>query len=398
MTTLRSLLAVSVILAGPGCGIPDRTPPVAGPHAVHLTWRADPTTTMTVQWMSSEAKGGDRVHYGRAGEELDRTASGTHHPFPHSDLTVHVVELQGLEPGTDYRFRIEGGSEAFAFRTIPSVLDRRISFIVGGDVYEREIDESIYRVAARLDPMFVVIGGDIVYDEGRASRAKRWPCWLESWQRLMVAPDGRLIPLVAAIGNHEVAGQYGGEPRQAPFFYSLLAASPERAYRVLDFGDYMSLVLLDSGHTCRVQGEQAQWLEQTLAERADVPHLFAVYHVPAFPSVRGFNGRVSRRIREHWVPEFERYGVDAAFEHHDHAYKRTHRIKAGRVDPAGVLYLGDGGWGAHIRNVRRVDRTWYLARAEPAYNFIITILDGTTRTYRAIGAEGSIIDEVEDSD
>jgi hypothetical protein len=76
--------------------------------------------------------------------------------------------------------------------------------------------------------------------------------------------------------------------------------------------------------------------------------------VPAYPSVRKDEG-TTLEIRQHWVPLFEKAGVSAAFEHHDHAYKRTHPLLGGKVQDApakGVTYLGDGAWGASIRKVR----------------------------------------------
>ena len=66
----------------------------------------------------------------------------------------------------------------------------------------------------------------------------------------MVGRDGRLIPMVACIGNHEVDGGYGKPREKAPFFYALFdGLFPETGYATLDFGDYLSLVLLDTGHT-----------------------------------------------------------------------------------------------------------------------------------------------------
>lgn len=44
------------------------------------------------------------------------------------------------------------------------------------------------------------------------------------------------------------------------------------------------------------------------------------------------------------APLFEEYELTAAFENHDHTYKRTHRIRDGWWIPRGVLYLGDGAW------------------------------------------------------
>jgi hypothetical protein len=66
-----------------------------------------------------------------------------------------------------------------------------------------------------------------------------------------------------------------------------------------------------------------------------VPHLFPVYHVPGYPSVRAFDGATSAQVREHWAPLFERAGVRVAFENHDHAYKRTHPIRAGAATRPG---------------------------------------------------------------
>jgi hypothetical protein len=116
--------------------------------------------------------------------------------------------------------------------------------------------------------------------------------------------------------------------------------------------------------------------------------------VPAFPSHRNFRGSESAVIRRHWVPIFERHGLDVAFEHHDHAYKRTHLIRKERVDPGGVLYLGDGAWGVAPRSVHDPARTWYLARAEPVNHFIVTTIRGEERIHLAVDAHGRVFDEV----
>jgi hypothetical protein len=117
-----------------------------------------------------------------------------------------------------------------------------------------------------------------------------------------------------------------------------------------------------------------------------------VYHVSAYPSVRRFTSARSRAIRESWTPLFDRYGVDVAFEHHDHAYKRTPLIQGGRASSDGVLYLGDGAWAASPRGVHRPQRTWYLDRAESVNNVIVTTIQGTDRTHTALDCDGGVID------
>ena len=365
------------------------------PPAVYLTWQRDPTTTMTVQW-HSDAGGDDVVQYQRLDQRVWATVIGSHHPMPHSDRIVHVAELTGLEPGTEYRFRFGIHSVAFTFRTMPRDVSKPIRFVVGGDTMESfdALDvwfEECRRLVAEQDPMFTVIGGDIAYANGDPKLVKRWYRWLAAWKKHMVTSRGRLIPLLMVIGNHEVQGGFGQRPEKAPYFYSLFAMPGQRGYNVVDFGRYMSLILLDSEHTHAIDGRQTDWLGRTLANRQDVPHIFGVYHVPAYPSVRKFNNRVSAKIRQHWVPLFEKFGLDAAFEHHDHAYKRTHLIRAGTVDPRGVLYLGDGAWGALPRKTRE---DWYLTKTASRQHFILVTIDDQSRTFQAIDIKGNVFDHV----
>ncbi len=387
------LLTAVWVAAGQGCGVPLRRElPQSGPQAVYLTWQRDPTTTMTVHWLSAGVENDDVLAWTRRGEDAWRTAVGAHQPLPQSDRLLHTVELTDLEPGGDYVFRIDGDPGAYAFRTMPADAREPITFVVGGDAYKERFDERIYIEAARTDPMFALIGGDIVYDNGEPGRLDRWFHWLNAWDEYMVTSDGRLIPMIVAIGNHEVVGRFDGTPAEAPLFYALFAWPGPAGCGVLDFGGYMSILVLDSGHTHPIAGAQTEWLERTLAERTDVEHLLATYHVPAFPSVRPYGGGKSPLIREHWVPLFERYGVDVVYENHEHAYKRTPLIRQERADLAGVLYLGDGAWGANVRNVHDPQSTWYLQRAASINHVIVTTIHGRMRSHQAVNDRGEVFD------
>ena len=305
---------------------------------------------------------------------------------------MHTVGLTGLAPDRDYRCRIEGDAAVHAFSTMPADASEPITFVAGGDLYKESFDKRMYVVVAARDPMFVVIGGDIAYDNGEPSRVSRWFHWLDAWDEYMVTSDGRLIPMVVAIGNHEVLGRYDQTPAEAPFFYSLFKWPGETGCNVLDFGEYMSIIALDSTHTHPVGGVQTQWLQRTLAERVHQPHVFVVYHVAAYPSVRSYDGPICALIREHWVPLFEQYGVDIVFENHEHAYKRTPLIRNGTTDPDGVLYLGDGAWGANLRSVHTPADTWYLDRAESIHHVIVVTIHGDERRFEAVDQYGTVFD------
>src|SRR5262249_4569071 len=160
----------------------------------------------------------------------------------------------------------------------------------------------------------------------------------------MVGRDNRLIPMITCIGNHEVAGGYNKPRTQAPFFYAMFdGLFPETGYATLDFGDYLSLVLLDTGHTSRIGGEQTCSLEKSLKERKDRPHVFAVNHVPAYPSYRSpvggklGKGGTGAENRKHWVPLFEKYRLPVVLEHHDHTFKRSKLLLDGHAHDNGVL-------------------------------------------------------------
>ena len=67
--------------------------------------------------------------------------------------------------------------------------------------------------------MFAVIGGDLAYDNGKSVEINL--AFLKNYSKHMVSRDGRLIPMVACIGNHEVDGGYNQPRSRAPFFYAL---------------------------------------------------------------------------------------------------------------------------------------------------------------------------------
>lgn len=391
---------------------------VYDPIAVYLTWQHNPESTMTVQWITHSDRKKDTVEFQQLDESEWHKAKGSHQALPGPyDYIVHCVELTGLEPFTNYRFRTGRDAAIYKFRTMPADASVPITFVVGGDMYHDTLEllENTNRAAAKTDPMFAMVGGDICYAGDRmgimsesiqswadwmlgkfmTERRKRWIDWLSAWKSQMVTSDGRLIPMVPTIGNHDVNGRFNKTPKDAEYFYILFAMPGKSGYNVLDFGDYMSIFILDSDHTHPIHGKQSRWLNAALEERLHVTHKFALYHVPAYPSVRKFDYKYSARIRKYWVPLFEQYGLTAAFEHHDHDYKRTFPISNGMVDSKGVLYLGDGAWGVEKPRTRRATKPlpWYIAKIAPERHFIHVTIKGNTRRFTAISPDGYVIDE-----
>ncbi|MFN7140222.1 MAG: purple acid phosphatase family protein, partial [Limisphaerales bacterium] len=356
-----------------------------------------------IQWHTTHPNARTELEFRRMDGGDWQLARGSNEPMPYSDRLIHTVELTKLNEDTYYLFRFGKDTKEYKFRTMPKDLRRPIRFISGGDVYhQRDWMDQMNALAAKLDPAFVVFGGDLAYAVGNKKSerddVKRWYDYFDSWKNLAIAPDGRLIPQLVTIGNHEVVGFWDQPHEAGKGFYALFAMPGNRGYNHLDFGNYMTLLLLDSQHTKPVAGVQSEWLNNVLSKRKKVPHIFPVYHVPGYPSARPFdsgeNAHISEAIRQHWSPLFEKHGVKIAFENHDHAFKRTHPIRDGKVNPTGVTYLGDGAWGVRLRNTHPVESTWYLANAASIRHLFLVTLYPDQRHVMAIDSDGKVFDEV----
>lgn len=375
---------------------------------IYLEWVRDPATTMIVNWVDLYPEGTTELYWRQEGVADWKQAKAARRGIPPSGLHRCSLELTELQPDTRYEISIgkipEKNAKPLFFRTMPRDLKARpVRFLNGGDTMAtREMFEAMNRQAALLEPDFVVLGGDLAYENG--IWAMRVVEWLQSWTRTAVTKDGRLLPLVAGIGNHEVRGHYNGKvPGDAPYYYGLFTLPDGRASRTLDFGRYLSLVLLDSAHTEPIQGAQTQWLERALLERTEQQFLFPFYHYPAWGTTKApkqgtpLDNPVAIAIRSHWVPLFERFGISAAFEHDHHNFKRTHRILDGkRDDERGLLYLGDGAWGVLVRTVPPEGSAWWLAKAEARNHLWCIDLRGDgVAAIRAFDVQGNVFDAVQ---
>ena len=202
----------------------------------------------------------------------------------------------------------------------------------------------------------------------------------------MIAPDGRIIPFILVAGNHDISME------ESDLFFELFAYPQKQLYRTIDFGNYLSLVLLDTGHLDPIEGKQTAWLDQALKERKSFSHLIPIYHIGAFPSYYSYTGETPKKIRELWCPLFEKHTTRCAFEHHNHAFKRTHPIRNGVIDPTGVVYLGDGCWGAVPRQPTDL---WYLAKSGQENNVYVMEASPQSLKIEAIGLEGELLDRLQ---
>ncbi len=407
----------AALAAGPAVLAQTKPTPAPGPSderpfapdTLFLTWQRDPTTTVTIQWIGKVKDAGEPVisYADRGKDEWQIGPTARAKPFPvvestfwpiaygPTDLSVFRAELTGLTPGTEYEFRIGINSPAYRFRTMPAKATKAFTFVSGGDCGVNPHVLANNRVAAKQDPMFALVGGDLGYDNGINGHTALQ--FIKNYAQTMIDTQGRLIPLVACVGNHEVRGGYGKTLKEATYFAPLFdGLYREASYATLDFGDYLSLVLLDSGHAAKIDGEQTSWLDKALADRAGKSHLIAVNHVPCYPSYRAPEGTLKPGTgelqRRHWVPLFEKHNVDLVLEHHDHTFKRTHPLRGGSVDErTGIVYLGDGSWGK-LRVPKKPEVRSYLAEVSASYHLTLHRLEGEQEFHLALGETGKVLD------
>ncbi|WP_372370396.1 metallophosphoesterase [Candidatus Uabimicrobium sp. HlEnr_7] len=305
-------------------------------------------------------------------------------------LYVYHALLENLNPGSEYKFTIRDDSVNFLRSQqkffVPPLHKLRI--IAGGDMGYRSKDlVSILQYAAAKNPHLALIGGDIAYANGKKQNLKRWISWFSYWQENMITSSGHLIPMILAIGNHEVHNLLIF--KQAPFYFGFFHQGG-KPYFTRKLGQNTQLIVLDTDHIYSYSS-QRNWLKKQLQKYQKSKFKIAMYHVPMYPAHREFNNSDSITARQLWLPLFDRYSLDLGLEHHDHVFKRTKRLKNNQVvKTGGTIYLGDGSFG---RSPRSVTKHYYIEKASKTKHFWFLEINTNKIFIQAIDDAGKILDE-----
>jgi len=377
------------------------------PH-VYLTARGKMSNSMLVNYHTRQGKRQappvSQVYYdtvSRAGVTMAYRFKSTHaerNDLEGANRSVHHVELTGLLSNTTYYFKVGDGStgEEFKFKTLPAD-PRPLRFVTGGDmgVSLRKL-EPILKVAAATDPMVALIGGDIAYANGNRKNTGEWDIWLNAWQRLMVDSQGHMIPLMLAMGNHEVdqLRPIGNPNDRAPFFFNLFSqTADDLSYFARMPRSDILLLVLDSGFTKFPGGKQKKWIIKQFKSNPEARFKIGLYHFPLYPSHRKYNTFESVLARRAWLSTFDKYQLTVGMENHDHTVKRTHTLKNGKIVPPldGTLYIGDGCFGKSPRTAA-TDRDYLVKAIGVIHVWSIEVRDDSIY-YKAIDSNGKVIDE-----
>ncbi len=367
MTSLRKkhvsiqfMLSLCLALASAGAHAGGKPKPVVGGPIgkVRVMWQGDASTTATIGIATAAAPSANlKLHYDTVDHGTDAAAYAFTRPLDAKVVAKGMnngfFRLRELTPATAYYFMVSDGATATArywFRSAPGAGASRLSIIAGGDSRNNATPRrAANSLVAKLRPDAVLFGGDMT----SSGSDSQWAEWFEDWQ-LSISADGRVTPLVMTRGNHESNNDV---------MVQLFDTNANVYYATSMGGNLFRAYTLNSETS--IGGAQTDWLRADLAANANAVWKVAQYHKPMRPHVASKSDGTNQY--RYWAPLFDQFGMDVVVECDAHTVKQTWPIRASsgsgssdgfvRDDVNGVVYVGEGGWGAPLRDNDKV-RAW----------------------------------------
>ncbi len=311
----------------------------------------DPSSSFTIGWNqitgANPAVHFDVVDHGVNWQDYANTKAYDRNVAA-KGMQNYFANLFGLQPNTVYYFVIKDSdsvSSRFSFKTAPDNPNERLSIIAGGDSRSnRTPRQSANLMVSKLRPHCVLFGGDMTNDDTDG----QWQDWMDDWQ-LTTGTDGRIIPIIAARGNHENGNGVMSDLFDVPH--------PDVYYSITFGGNLLKTLTLNS--LISSGGSQETWLENELQNSQNIIWKIAQYHFPIVPHA---TWKIDNLLqRSNWAPKFDTYDVQLVVECDAHVVKSTWPIRLGsssepgedkgfvRDDNNGTVYVGEGTWGAPLR-------------------------------------------------
>lgn len=316
----------------------------------------DPSTSRTLMWQSDFAEDKPRVEYRVKGQKDVQTVQAREEAFQdgRAKTFIHTAPLEGLEPGTDYEYRLCYGKKATDWMTLTTFTGNAFKALVFPD--SQSADYSVWKATAlpawqrNPDAQFFVNMGDLV-DNGED--ATQWNAWFD-----VVQPLAEKIPVAPVMGNHETYDLNWKVRR--PEAYMKLFSLPANGYaqypnRFYSFtvGD-VHFVVLDTMFSEMqdfepdLQEDEIQWFRKDMAQNRQKWNVVLMHKDPlqyAFNPVTRPGRERQEGIGpegEVWMPLFDEYGIDLVLSAHLHTYRNRGHIRDFRHDPQGALYILTG--------------------------------------------------------
>jgi len=319
-------------------------------------------TTLDLLWQVPEGNADWTVEVSTANNKWMKTETPQWVPIAVDSLTprrVYHTTLKNLIPGNPFSYRVsKAGKIVFtAEGHAPKTESQPYRFVVNGDIGAGTTDAKLLARQSFLShPDMVVIPGDIIYENGRASEYDQnfWPIYNADQTSDQGAPVMRSIPYIGVPGNHDVdnrsldqypdglayfyfwrqplngpEGKEGNafvpvmkatDAHRAAFMAAAKEAYPNAVNYSFNYGNAHWTVIDSDPYVDFSDNDLRAWIAKDLADAQNATWRFVVFHHPPFTSsLEHYEQQQTRQL----TTLFETGKVDVVFSGHVHNYQRT---------------------------------------------------------------------------
>ncbi len=381
-----------------------RYAPSVFPDRIIATPAQDASTGFGVAWRTAVSVEAPLVEIVVAGDSPDTgerrriTARSTALDSENGKANFHRADVDGLQPGTLYAWRVQGGgtwSPWMQTRTAAAA-DAPLTLLYFGDTQNKNASLStrVLREAQRNAPdaSLALFAGDLV-SGGDGEDDNEWGEWFDA-----VGPLATMVVNAPAPGNHEYWEEFEDTPQERrvlgdhwPRTFALPDNGAPGAESTSYWFDYQGVrvVVLDGTSALDLGTAEAQaaWLDRTLTANPH-PWSIALIHQPMY-SPRQDRDNVA--LRERVLPVLERHRVDLVLQGHDHVYGRRPGENAGQATPQYVVSVV----GAKQYRLSDGARRDMAPTGEDTQLFQVIRIDGDALHYESRTATGRLYDAFE---
>lgn len=330
-----------------------------------MSYREDPQHSAVIGWSGSHHA---LIYFDTVSHQANylkyQFQSGVTNYNHYKGQNNNFVRLSDLKPGMRYYFVLRDTignivSRELSFKTLPENATSLL-IVAGGDSRNSvpffEMSPKKCRtgfrngniLVSKIVPDVVLFGGDFTLNKLFWNRYREWRHWLSDWQ-LTITPDGLLIPIIPAMGNHE-------DSLDLVMFFDM--PSTNGVYHHLLGGNLASLNTFNDLKPVCNPAETNAMDSLMKMDMATTRWQLVQYHIPMNPQGTKYEKRED--LIRCWAPLFQKWGVDIVSESHAHIMKTTVPIIVDiinngnmiRNDSSGTTYIGEGAWGAPLRKMR----------------------------------------------
>lgn len=338
---------------------------------------------MTVMWQTT-LPGSSIVYYGETADCSQQVES--------DPAEIHEVRITGLEPETQYFYRVEtkdeegqtvaSGVSTFSTAVLPGtpfaftvISDTQMNPVVAG---------TLSKLAWAQRPSFLLHGGDLVDTGVNDSH------WTQHFFPGMQELISR-VPMYPVLGNHE---------QNARNYYEYMSLPTPEYYYEFSYGD-AQFFMIDSNRNVGPGSEQYEWLDEQLG-KSTAKWKFVCHHHPPYSSDENDYGdlwktnkssRGDLRARQ-LSTLYDSHGVDIVWNGHIHSYERTWPVKEGRAtDEKGSIYMIVGGGGGNLETPGPY-RPFFQNQVRRGHHYVMVHINGHTLELRSYDLDDRLFDTV----